>query len=93
MSDGSGRGTMPGLNALRFDRRLLTSAEVLAGAGAVLWVAGLAVGVAAVRRAVQDWVEQLDQAPSELAISKWQQLLHATTAGTNAYRSGVPKGA
>jgi hypothetical protein len=88
MTDGAARGSTPGLNELRFDRRLLTSAEILAGVGAVLWTAGWMIGLAALRRAAQDWVEQLDQAPSELAISKWQQFLHATTAGTNAYRSG-----
>ncbi|MGH9104235.1 MAG: hypothetical protein ACRDZX_00035 [Acidimicrobiales bacterium] len=93
MSDSSARVKAPGLNGLRFDRRLLASAEILAGSGAVLWVAGFVVGIAALRRAAQDWVEQLDQAPSELAIGKWQQFLHATTAGTNAYKSGAPKGA
>jgi hypothetical protein len=93
MTDNSAQVTTPGLNRLRFDRRLLTSAEILAGIGAVLWVAGWMIGIAALRRAAQDWVERLDQAPTELAIGKWQQLLHATTAGTNAYKSGLPKGA
>lgn len=89
MTDGAGQGKVPGLHEIRFDRRLLTAAEILAGAGAVLWVAGWAVGLAAVRRAAQDWFEQLEQDPAELAIDKWQQLLHATAAGTNAYRSGT----
>lgn len=91
MTDGSVQAKLPGLHRLRVDRRLLASAEVLTGAGAVLWIAGCAVGLTAVRRAAQDWLEQLDQAPGELAISKWQQLLRATTAGTDAYRSGLPK--
>jgi hypothetical protein len=91
MTDNAVQVRTPGLNELRFDRRLLTSAEILAGAGAVLWVAGWVVGIAAVRRAAQGWIEQLDQAPSDLAISKWQQLLHAATAGTNAYKSGLAK--
>ncbi|MGH9105913.1 MAG: hypothetical protein ACRDZX_08775 [Acidimicrobiales bacterium] len=92
MTDGVARGKTPGLNQLRFDRRLLTSAEILAGAGVVLWTAGWVVGVTALRRAAQDWLEQLDQAPSELAISKLQQFLHATTAGTSAYRSAARPG-
>lgn len=91
MSDNSAHLKTPGLKGLRFDRRLLSSAEILVGAGAVLSVAGLVVGFAAVRRAAQDWVEQLDQAPSELAIGKWQQLLDATVAGTNAYKSSLSK--
>jgi hypothetical protein len=93
MTDIAAPGKAPGLHELRFDRRLLTSAEVLAGVGAVLWTAGCVVGLAALRRAAQDWVEKLDQAPSELAIGKFQQLLHATTTATNAYRSGTRPGA
>jgi hypothetical protein len=92
MTDSSAPIKTPGLNRLRVDRRLLTSAEILAGAGAVLWVAGWVIGVAALRRAAQDWVEQLDQAPSELAIGKWEQLLHAATVATSAYKGGSPKG-
>jgi hypothetical protein len=92
MTDDSSHVKAPGLNSLRFDRRLLTSAEILAGTGAVLWVAGWAVGIAALRRAAQDWAEQLDEAPSELVIGKWRQLLHATTAATKAYTSGPPNG-
>lgn len=92
MSDRSAHTTTSGANNLRLDRRLLASAEILIGAGAILWVAGWAVGAAALRRAVQDWFEQLEQSPSELAVDKWQQLLHATTAGTNAYRARTSTG-
>jgi hypothetical protein len=87
MSDYSAQVKIPSLSSLRFDRKLLTSAELLLGAGAILWLAGWLVGAAALRRAAQDWVEQLDQGPSELALTKWQQLLRATTAATNAYKA------
>lgn len=92
MTDNSVQVKTAGLNSLRFDSRLLTSAEILVGVGAVLWVAGWTVGIAALRRAAQDWVEQLDQAPSELAVGKWQQVLHAATVGTSAYKNGIPAG-
>ena len=92
MPESSAQPKVPGLNTLRFDRRLLTSAEILAGGGALLWVAGWVVGAAAVRRAAQDWLEQLEQPPTEVAMSKWQQLLRATAAGTTAYQDGVPAG-
>lgn len=92
MSDNSAQGTSPGLHQLRFDRRLLSAAEFLAGSGLLLWAAGCVVGFAALRRAAQDWIEQLDRPPSELAINKWQQLLHAATAGANAYHSGARSG-
>ncbi len=92
MNDGAGQGKAPGLNSLRVDRRLLASAEILAGAGAVLLTAASVVGIAALRRAMQDWVEQIDQSPTELALNKLQQFAHATTAGANAYRSAVRPG-
>jgi hypothetical protein len=92
MTDSSTQITTAGLHRLRVDRRLLASAEILGGTGAVLLMAGCVIGFAALRRAAQDWLEQLDQAPSDLVVGKWHQLLHAATVGTNAYRSGVPKG-
>lgn len=86
----NGQQQTSGLNQFRFDRRLLTASEILVGAGALLWTAGWVVGAAAARRALQDWLENLDQAPSDLAMGKWRQLLHATAAGTDAYRSKAP---
>lgn len=87
MTDGAGPGGTPGLTDIRLDRQLLAWAEILVGAGAVLWTAGFVVAFAAFRRAAQDWFEQLDQNPTQLAASKWQQIVNATTAGANAYRS------
>lgn len=93
MTDGAGQGKIPGLHEVRFDRRLLTASEILAGAGAVLWVTGCMIGLAAVRRAAQDWFEQMDQDPAEFAIDRWQQLLHAAAAGTDDFRSHTRRGA
>ncbi len=81
------RGKTPGLHELRVDRGMLTWAEIMAGAGVVLWTAGWVIGLAAVRRAAQDWMENLGQAPTQIAIDKWHNFLRATLEGTNAYRS------
>jgi hypothetical protein len=71
---------------LQLDSRLLTWAGVLAGTGAVLWAAGMALGSTALLRAAQDWINSLEQPPSELAKAKWQQLLSAAGAGNEAWK-------
>lgn len=75
---------------VHLDGRLLTAAEVLLGVGGVLWVAGLAIGGAALRRAAQDWVRQLDQPPSAMVKGRWQQAATAATAGVNAWKRTPP---
>ena len=45
------------------DIRQLTWASVLIGVGAVLWLAGVSLGSAAVVRAAKHWIRQLDQPP------------------------------
>jgi len=74
----------------QLDGRLLTAAEVLLGAGAVLWVAGLAIGGAALRRAAQEWLRQLEQPPSAIVKGRWQQAATAATAGVNAWKRTPP---
>jgi len=73
---------------IKIDNRLLTAAEILAGAGAVLWLGGVILAGAAGRRALQQWVEQLDQPVGDLAKAKWQQLVIAKEAGTHAWKHG-----
>jgi len=73
-------------NRIQIDDRLLTWAEILIGGGGVLWVAGMAVGGAAIRRGLQQWLQQMETPPSELAKSKWQQLVTAKAAGTDAWK-------
>lgn len=73
---------------IQFDNRLLSVAEVLAGAGSVLWLAGVSVAGAALRRAVQQWAEQQDQPIGTLAKGKWQQLVSAKEAGSHAWKHG-----
>jgi len=73
---------------IQLDDRLLTWAEILAGAGGVLLLAGVSIAAAALRRGAQQWIRQLDQPPSELARTKWQQLMTAKAAGTHAWKNG-----
>ncbi len=70
------------------DIRQLTWAGVLIGVGAVLWLAGVSLGSAAVVRAAKRWIRQLDQPPRELAKINWVRFKNAKTAGTEAWRNG-----
>ncbi len=70
------------------DIRQLTWASVLIGVGAVLWLAGVSLGSAAVVRAAKHWIRQLDQPPRELAKMNWERFKSAKTAGTEAWRIG-----
>jgi hypothetical protein len=76
---------------IQIDSRMLTWAGALAGVGGVLWVAGISLAGAALLRAGQQWLAELDQPPSALAKMKWQQLLSATAAGSDAWTSAGAK--
>lgn len=78
---------------LQLDSRMLTWAAVLAGVGAVLWAAGMALGSSALLRAAKDWINSLEQPPSELAKVKWQQLVTAAGAGSEAWKRAGSKNA
>jgi hypothetical protein len=75
-------------SAVPIDFRRLTWASVLIGLGAVLWLAGVSLGSAAVVRAAQRWIRELDQPPKELARSNWKRFMHAKSVGTEAWRNG-----
>jgi hypothetical protein len=63
---------------------------VLVGAGAMLMMAGIAVGSSHVFSATRRWVREMEVPPSELARQKWLQAKAAAAAGTTAWRNGVP---
>jgi hypothetical protein len=64
----------------------LITGTALMGAGALLALAGLAVGASHLLSATRRWVTEMDVPPSELANIKWVQ---ARAAGAGAWRSGV----
>jgi hypothetical protein len=59
---------------------LITSAA-MAGTGAVLVLAGLAVGGGDLLRATRHWIREMEAPPSELAKLKWSQVLNWSQAG------------
>jgi hypothetical protein len=63
---------------------------VLVGVGAMLVMAGIAVGSAHVLAATRRWVNEMETPPSELARQKWAQAKAAAAAGTAAWQNGLP---
>ena len=75
---------------IRLNRRLVVGGGVLLGTGGLLAFTGVLLLSSAVVAATRQWVNQLEQPPSELAKLKWRQARAATTAGAKAWRSGPP---
>jgi hypothetical protein len=67
----------------------LITGAVLIGAGAVVALAGLAVGGSHLLSATRRWIQEMDVPPSEVAKLKWAQARTAATAGTAAWRNGA----
>jgi hypothetical protein len=63
---------------------------VLVGIGAMLVMAGIAVGGAHVFAATRRWVNEMETPPSEIARQKWAQAKAAATAGASAWQNGLP---
>ena len=76
-------------NVPEFSTGPLITAAGLIGGGAMLALAGLAIGGAHLFSATQRWVQEMDVPPSEVAKLKWAQARTAA-AGTAAWRNGVP---
>jgi hypothetical protein len=68
----------------------LIMGAALWGAGALLAVAGVAVGGSHLVSATRRWIREMDVPPSELARIKWGQARTAAAAGTAAWQNGVP---
>jgi hypothetical protein len=72
-----------------FRSGLLITGGSLIGAGALIALAGLAVGGTHVVSATRRWVQDMEVPPSELAKIKWAQARSAAAAGTAAWQNGV----
>lgn len=68
----------------------LITAAAIAGAGAVLLIAGLAVGGSHVVAATRRWVNAMEVPPAELARLKWAQAKAAAAAGAGAWNDSSP---
>jgi hypothetical protein len=73
---------------IQVNRSLLVGGGVLVGIGGLLGFAGMVLVGSALLSATRQWVNQLEQPPSEMARRKWQQAKAAATAGAEAWRNG-----
>jgi hypothetical protein len=67
---------------------LITGGSLVA-AGALIALAGLAVGGLHMLSATRQWIGEMEVPPSELAKIKWTQARSAATAGAAAWQNGV----
>jgi hypothetical protein len=72
-----------------FKSGLLITGGALVAAGAMIALAGLAVGGSHVVSATRRWIQEMEVPPSELAKIKWAQARSAAAAGTAAWQNGV----
>lgn len=68
---------------------ILITGGSLVAAGALIALAGLAVGGSHVFSATRRWIQEMEVPPSELAKIKWTQARSAAAAGTAAWQNGV----
>ena len=70
---------------------LLITSAALIGAGALIALAGLAVGGSHLFSATRRWVREMEVPPREQARIKWAQArTAAAAAGAAAWQNGVP---
>jgi hypothetical protein len=73
---------------IQVNRSLLVGGGVLVGIGGLVGFTGLVLVGSALLSATRQWVNQLEQPPSEIARRKWQQAKAAASAGAGAWRNG-----
>jgi hypothetical protein len=68
---------------------LLITSAALVGAGALIALAGLAVGGSHLVSATRRWIREMEVPPREQARIKWAQAKSAAAAGAAAWQNGV----
>ena len=76
-------------NLPTFRSGLLITGGSLVAAGALIAVAGVAVGSLHVISATRQWVREMEVPPSQVAKLKWAQARSAAAAGTAAWQNGA----
>jgi hypothetical protein len=81
---------MASREAIQLNRSLLVGGGVLVTLGGLLGFAGMALISSALISATRQWVDHLEQPPSEIARRRWEQTKAAAAAGAAAWRDGPP---
>jgi hypothetical protein len=67
----------------------MVTGAALVGAGALIALAGLAVGGTHLVSATRRWIQEMEVPPREQARIKWAQAKTAAAAGAAAWQNGV----
>ena len=67
----------------------IVTGAALVGAGALIALAGFAVGGSHLFSATRRWIREMEVPPSEVARIKWGQARSAAAAGTAAWQNGA----
>jgi hypothetical protein len=84
MADQGSRGD------IQLNRNLLVGGGVLVALGGLLGFTGMALVSSALISATRQWMDHLEQPPSEMAKRRWEQTKAAATAGAAAWRDKPP---
>jgi len=75
---------------IQLNRSLLVGGGVLVALGGLLGFTGMALVSSALISATRQWVDHLEQPPSEMARRRWEQTKAAASAGAAAWRGNKP---
>ena len=75
---------------IQLNRNLLVGGGVLVALGGLLGFTGMALVSSALISATRQWIDQLEQPPSEIARRRWEQARAAAAAGAAAWRDKPP---
>jgi hypothetical protein len=73
---------------IQLNRSLIVGGGALIAVGGLLGFAGMALLSSALISATRQWVDHLEQPPSEMARRRWEQTKAAASAGAAAWRNG-----
>jgi hypothetical protein len=75
---------------IQLNRSLIVGGGVLVAVGGLLGFAGMALLSSALISATRQWVDHLEEPPSQMARRRWAQTKQAASAGAAAWRNGPP---
>ena len=84
MSDATNRSNLPQVRS-----GPLIVGGILAGAGAMLMLAGVAIGSAHLFSATRQWIAEMEVPPSERMRQQWARAKAAAAAGSSAWQNGT----